>query len=70
MCWALLFLQYNCVTPKTSIDDAMEEAKMVTCGAIEGLLKKQGEGTKAMHLQAAAEQSGSSQPLQVTRSTA
>lgn len=48
----------------------MEEAKMVTCGAIEGLLKKQGEGTKAMHLQAAAEQSGSSQPLQVTRSTA
>lgn len=60
MCWALLFLQYNCVAPKTSIDDAMEEAKMVTCGAIEGLLKKQGEGTKAMR--AAAEQSGSSQP--------
>ncbi len=36
-------LQYNCVQPKTSIDDAMEEAKMVTCGAIEGLLKKQGK---------------------------
>jgi hypothetical protein len=30
------------VHPKTSMDDAMEEAKMVTCGAIEGLLKKQG----------------------------
>ena len=35
-------VQYNCVHPKTSIYDAMEEAKMVTCGAIEGLLKKQG----------------------------
>lgn len=34
--------KYNCVHPKTSINDAMEEAKMVTCGAIEGLLKKQG----------------------------
>jgi hypothetical protein len=39
-------LQYNCVNPKTSIDDAMEEAKMVTCGAIEGLLKKQGEAQR------------------------
>lgn len=38
----LAVLQYNCVQPKTSIDDAMEEAKMVTCGAVEGLLKKQG----------------------------
>jgi hypothetical protein len=32
-----------CLQPKTSIDDAMEEARMVMCGAIEGLLKKQGE---------------------------
>jgi len=35
--------KYNCIQPKTSIDDAMEEAQMVICGAIEGLLKKQGE---------------------------
>jgi hypothetical protein len=35
---------YTCwLQPKTSIDDAMEEARMVMCGAIEGLLKKQGE---------------------------
>jgi hypothetical protein len=33
----------SCSQPKTSIDDAMEEARMVMCGAIEGLLKKQGE---------------------------
>jgi hypothetical protein len=31
------------VNPKTNIDHAMEEAKMVTVGAIEGLLKKQGK---------------------------
>jgi hypothetical protein len=35
--------------PKTSIDDAMEEARMVMCGAIEGLLKKQGEQPAAQH---------------------
>lgn len=52
----VLCLQYNCVNPKTSIDDAMEEAKMVTCGAIEGLLKKQGE---AQHVAPAALCSGS-----------
>jgi hypothetical protein len=43
-------LQYNCVNPKTSIDEAMEEAKMVTCGAIEGLLKKQGEAQRVLQL--------------------
>lgn len=42
LCGLPAVLQYNCVHPKTNINDAMEEAKMVTCGAIEGLLKKQG----------------------------
>lgn len=34
--------KYNCIKPKTSMDDAMEEAKMVIPGAVEGLLKRQG----------------------------
>ncbi|KAF6254699.1 FAE1/Type III polyketide synthase-like protein-domain-containing protein [Scenedesmus sp. NREL 46B-D3] len=38
--------KYSCVHPKTSIDDAMDEARMVMCGAIEGLLKKQGLAAK------------------------
>ncbi|KAF8071135.1 CUT1 [Scenedesmus sp. PABB004] len=38
--------KYNCIAPKTSIDDAMEEARMVICGAIDGLLKKQGLAAK------------------------
>eukprot|EP00882_Tetradesmus_deserticola_P000731 GHRQ01000798.1.p1 GENE.GHRQ01000798.1~~GHRQ01000798.1.p1 ORF type:complete len:504 (+),score=238.10 GHRQ01000798.1:145-1656(+) len=38
--------KYSCVTPKTSIDDAMDEARMVMCGAMEGLLKRQGLAPK------------------------
>jgi hypothetical protein len=33
---------YNLASPQTSIDDALEETKLVVCGAVEGLMAKQG----------------------------
>lgn len=34
--------KYNAVEPKTDMENAMVEAQMVVCGAVEGLLAKQG----------------------------
>jgi hypothetical protein len=43
---AAIHPKYNCIEPKTSMDDAMVEARMVMFGAVEGLLKRQGLAPK------------------------